>query len=131
MIIYTSSNAWNPNTVIGPTWVRIEGKFLLGATDRGSTGTNILKTASVALNGSGGEAEHKLTGKESGLQDHRHNSNGLAASSQVSPYTWNFAMISDNGQRQAAVQGSGNKDASETHNNMPPFRAVIIWERTA
>ncbi len=70
--IYMSVNSANPGTLFGGSWERITGKFLLAATDNGSTGTDVQSTASVAAGGSGGEASHSLSSGESGVPAHSH-----------------------------------------------------------
>ena len=49
----------DPNEMYGGTWVRIKGKFILGADDN-----------TYPLGSTGGEATHTLT--ESELANHRH-----------------------------------------------------------
>lgn len=70
--IYMSVNSTDPGTLFGGTWERITGKFLLGATDGGSTGTNVLKTASAAAGATGGEAAHTLQKSEIANHGHGH-----------------------------------------------------------
>ena len=64
--IYMSTNSISPATMFGGTWTRIEGQFLLAATDNGSAG------AAQAAGNTGGEATHLLTGAESGTSAHGH-----------------------------------------------------------
>lgn len=73
--IYLSVNSTSPTTLFGGSWDRITGKFLLGATDNGTTGSSIQSNSSVAAGGTGGEAAHKLTSAESGVPAHVHSSN--------------------------------------------------------
>lgn len=62
--IYMSVNSTNPQTLFGGTWERITGKFLLAATDNGSSG------ASQAAGRTGGAASVTLaTGN---LPSHKH-----------------------------------------------------------
>lgn len=65
---YISTNSTNPATLFGfGTWERIEGKFLLGATD-GGTGSG----ASYIAGATGGAATVTLTAAQSGLPAHNH-----------------------------------------------------------
>lgn len=65
---YISTNSTNPATFFGfGTWTRIEGQFLLGATD-GTTGSG----ASYAAGATGGAAAVTLTSAQSGLPAHNH-----------------------------------------------------------
>lgn len=64
--IYMSVNATSPATLFGGTWERIQGRFLLAATDDGSSG------ASQAAGRTGGSATVTLTAAQSGLPAHTH-----------------------------------------------------------
>lgn len=66
--IYMSTNSTSPATLFGfGTWTRIEGKFLLGATD-GGTGSG----ASYVAGATGGAASVTLTAAQSGVPAHSH-----------------------------------------------------------
>lgn len=68
--IYMSTVATDPATLFGfGTWERIAGKFLLGATDNGSSG------ASQAAGNTGGAATVTLTAAQSGVPAHSHGLN--------------------------------------------------------
>jgi microcystin-dependent protein len=62
--IYMSVSPTSPATLFGGTWERITGRFLLAATDGGSSG------ASQAAGRTGGEAAHTLTTSE--MPSHTH-----------------------------------------------------------
>ncbi len=65
---YISTNSTNPTTLFGfGTWERIEGQFLLGATDE-AAGSG----ASYAAGATGGAATVTLTSAQSGLPAHNH-----------------------------------------------------------
>ena len=68
--IYMSVNSTDPGTLFGGTWERITGKFLLSATDNGSSG------ASQAAGNTGGAATVTLTAAQSGVPAHAHGLNG-------------------------------------------------------
>jgi microcystin-dependent protein len=107
-------------TIYGGTkWEKIEGRFLLGA-------NNLYPIGST-----GGEATHTLTVNE--MPPHRHVTQGyhtLAPSS---------LGVDNNRVAQANSFISGdplNTDPNmhlaglgQAHNNMPPYKAVYIWER--
>lgn len=96
----------------GASWSKIEERFLLGA------------SSSYAVNSTGGEVTHKLTISE--MPSHGHNiyvANN--ADFNVTPTAtgnpgWHGNVIS--------TAGTGGNQA---HNNMPPYKAVYIGERTA
>lgn len=67
--IYMSVNSASPATLFGGTWERITGRFLLSATDNGSSG------ASQAAGNTGGAATVTLTAAQSGVPAHSHGMN--------------------------------------------------------
>ena len=96
----------------GGTWVQVTERFLYGSTSAGSTG---------------GEANHTLTINE--MPSHTHTT------------AWNN-MIWNDGNGNIKNPGSGTKMISsstdctytgggQAHNNMPPYRTVYMYRRTA
>jgi len=126
--IYMSLDPTSPGVLFGGTWDRIEGKFLLAATDGGSSG------ASQAAGNTGGEATHLLTSAESGVPAHSH---GI-----TSNYSRTFqAGTNKDGYLRTGTSGTTNiepgvanntaANAAQAHNNMPPYLSVYVWKRTA
>lgn len=120
--IYISTNNNSPQNFLGGTWVRIEGKFLLGA----GSGYNAGST--------GGEATHTLTTSEMPTHTHTIKRRVPSSSSGSSSTVLATTTIS------TAYRGSGvslnnlmmeSAGSSSPHNNMPPYLAVYIWKRTA
>lgn len=99
----------------GTSWTKIEGRFLLGA------------SSSYPVNATGGEATHTLTINEMPSHSHRVapvNTTGTSGSMQT---TFKFGRLEANeGGLETDAAGGG-----QPHNNMPPYKAVYIWERTA
>lgn len=134
--IYMSTNNVSPATFIGGTWTLIQGKFLLAAGDGYTAGDT------------GGEASHTLTAAESGQKaittgtdgGHTHALSlkyraggvltGTAAyfhGDGTNVYT-GFSTVSNTGAHSHSISGS---DATNAHNNMPPYLVVYVWTRTA
>lgn len=113
--IYMSVNNTSPAVLFGGTWQQIKDTFLLACGDTYSNGDT------------GGEAEHTLTVNEIPSHDHYWPSR---SSANVGAYTWNTPWISNSGtgQSQAHTNTTGGGLA---HNNMPPYLAVYVWQRTA
>lgn len=118
--IYISTNsAFNPNTSWGGTWVKTaDGRCLIGA------------NSTYPLGSTGGEASHTLTVEE--MPSHRH------YSSRVNWYNTsqkNGISVNMTEQSNLKVDGPDNYTSyvggSKAHNNMQPYLAVYIWERTA
>lgn len=114
--ILTTENATPPaQRWPGTQWVQITDRFLYGSTAAGTEG---------------GEATHTLTENE--MPGHRHPNgcrvqwyNNAAKGFQV---TWieNANLSIDKETIYTAYVG-GN----QPHNNMPPYRSVYMWRRTA
>lgn len=120
--IYISTSAnFNPNTAWGGRWVKTaDGRCLIGA------------NSTYPLGSTGGEAEHALSIDE--LPSHAHGIYG--ADSRSGDITLDKPMFEykDQGQTTSYVsyilstELAGN---GQSHNNMQPYLAVYIWERTA
>lgn len=102
----------------GDTWTKIEGMFLLG------------QSSSYPINSTGGEATHTLTGNEMPNHTHANKVNTQFHPQKDPSNTYGSAW---------AVDGATNNlnysmtyaGGGAAHNNMPPYKAVYIWERTA
>lgn len=111
--ILINGSGINPQTYIGGTWIaQGTGRVLVGV----GAGTDSRGEArAFALGESGGEYNHVLTNAE------------LPADNIA-----NFSIADTGG-----AMGSGTKAINKTfgsggaHNNMPPYLAVHIWQRTA
>ena len=134
--IYMSTNNVSPATFIGGTWTLIQGKFLLAAGDGYTAGDT------------GGEASHTLTAAESGQKaitisgDGAHQHNVLMKYRQAGVVTGSaayfhgdgtlnytgFSTVADQGAHSHSISGS---NATNAHNNMPPYLVVYVWTRTA
>lgn len=136
IILHCTSSSFNPNVAIGPTWERIEGKFLLGATDGGASSWNTsTKSASIAPGVTGGENDHVLV--ESEIPTHYHIQTIGPNISVVGSPTYGEAPRVYG---QYATQTAGATELKQTtlpyggsssHNNMPPFLSVYIWKRVS
>jgi len=117
--IYMSVNDTSPELLFGGEWEQIQDTFLLAAGSTYSAGTT------------GGEAEHRLTLEE--MPRHTHevlitngahptgNSALLNNAETVMQYTNNIT----------ATAATGHVGNNLPHNNMPPYLAVYMWQRTA
>lgn len=112
--IYLSVTDANPAALFGGTWERIGGRFLLGADTTYTAGST------------GGEAAHTLTADE--MPKHNHEIDNLNASGSATPFMTVQAQEKKGfgGNVQTMYAGGG-----KAHNNMPPYLAVYMWQRTA
>lgn len=124
--IYISTNSnFNPNTSWGGRWRKTaDGRCLIGA------------NSTYPLGSTGGEAEHTLTLNEIASHDH-----GLAdwamswkLNGEAGEVNLNASATSDawsNNRGYFKSQTTKATGGSQPHNNMQPYLAVYIWERTA
>lgn len=124
--IYISVNAsFNPNTSFGGTWVKLTDKFLVGAGD------------TYALGATGGEATHTLTVNEIPSHDHQQQI-GLAGyngwPNQNIGYM-QYEGFSNPKNRYSTYTtvpyNTAGRGGGQSHNNLPPYQAVFMWQRTA
>jgi len=99
----------------GTTWTKIEGRFLLGA------------SSGYPVNSTGGEATHTLTINE--IPAHTHKSNNRDFATYGGGGTFNVST--SGGSDWALQEETASTGGGQAHNNMPPYKAVYIWERTA
>lgn len=148
--IYFNATAANPATLIGfGTWER-------WAVGRMPIGVDPSNPRYDTADDAGGAERVTLAWHESGLRDHAHNVQGNTGGSTVNA-DMNATVAGSNGGGASTVArgsdagvatrliansnhghffnvnsgGSGNADAINSHENMPPFLACYIWKRTA
>lgn len=109
--LYISENATSPAELYGGTWERIEGKFIMGASD------------TYPARSTGGEAEHTLSIGE--MPKHNHLYSAYNQSKRGVPY-----LTAGN---TAWEQKITTNEAGEgkPHNNIPPYYSMYIWRRVA
>lgn len=152
--IYMSTNSTSPESLFGGTWVQIEDRFLLAAGSTytaGASGGAATVTLTAAqsgvpahghtytsptvVSGAGGHS-HTITTKyntgkvASGTGTFQVGSGGSHSTTGVS------SIASNTGTHSHTLTGGGvaqntAANASQAHNNMPPYLVVYVWERTA
>ena len=117
-VLITTTNT-NPGTIIGGTWTAIEGKFLLAQSNSHPAGeTGGAETVTLAVNQ---------------IPQHTHNmANWLRgdASSSGSP-GWTGYALKAQAHGLSEIVNTMPTGGGQAHNNMPPYVAVYVWERTA
>lgn len=147
--IYMSVNSTNPSTLFGGTWARLEGRFLIGAGTNMKTNTNGkygdlgVGEPEFANGETGGQYYHKLGIDE--MPEHNHDTNdwtmvgnkdGVRISTNFgakcisTPETTNI-VPNIKATKNEDGNATGNAGGGKAHNNMPPYLAVYMWERTA
>ena len=113
--VYISASATDPKTLFGGTWTRIKDRFLLAAGDTFAAG----KT--------GGEASHTLTVDE--IPDHTHSYQYTGQSTIIG--TDAIRLYDGDGKLNQYTGPQTSNCGGKAHNNMPPYLAVYVWQRTA
>lgn len=108
--IYMSVNNVSPASFLGGTWEQIQGRFLLASSESYPAGST------------GGEATHTLT--EGEMPRHVHNGHFINLS-----MAGGFDYVP--GGQYAADSDTTPTGGGQPHNNMPPYLAVYMWQRTA
>lgn len=111
----------------GTSWSKIEGRFLLGA------------SSYYAANSTGGEAAHRLTINEMPSHNHAFTSGGhaMCVNTNADPanqHSYGYTVGQNTGWYINANKNTADityNGGNASHNNMPPYKAVYIWERTA
>lgn len=126
-IYISTSTTFNPQTTWGGTWVKTaKGRCLIGAND------------TYHLGSTGGEERHYLTGNE--MPPHGHTAGKAAgfklantgiARSALDKYSEQFLWIDQSSNSASSVLSTNAEGGGASHNNMQPYLAVYIWERTA
>lgn len=125
--IYMSANATNPGTLFGGTWSRIQGRFLLAA------------DSSHAAGSTGGEAAVTLSVKH--LPEHAHDEQLDFSGFGMRPYMQATGATGTGSGKYMTMDNLGSSEVNpvqtrmaggnQPHNNMPPYLAVYVWQRTA
>ena len=136
--IYMSVNNVNPNVLFGGRWEQLKDRFLLGSGDVYENGAT------------GGSATVTLTANQSGLKahghgmahthNHHHNLNknfstGGGGSANAYITTANrktstqYTGYDNTASSKSTTDNNTPSNASESHENMPPYLAVYMWKR--
>ena len=122
--LYISENATSPAELYGGTWERIEGRFIMGASNTYPAGST------------GGEAKHQITVAEMPTHEHFYRADGGGGIPQIafSAWSWGFDVktITQNTEDKTTLGAAiGKAGSNEPHNNIPPYYSMYIWRRVA
>lgn len=125
--IYMSVNNVNPNVLFGGQWEQLKDRFLLGSGDTYTGGST------------GGSATVTLTAAQSGVPAHSHkyqdyNTTYTLKTTNRKPGTstavaYGTGLTAGGGATERTSSNNTAANASQAHNNMPPYLAVYMWER--
>lgn len=120
--VVTLGVSTNPATLYGfGTWTRIQGRVVVGVSD---------SDTDFDLNDTGGAKTHTLSINE--MPAHNHDvwvsggTGGYTGGVATSYYFGNGSHPNYTG-----LSGSYNRGGGQAHNNMQPYIAKYVWERTA
>lgn len=144
---YTSDKGTEPSEIFGfGTWERVKGVFLFGADDdtytAGSEGGEAKHTLTLAESVKHGHNVYVYTGSNpsDGMEAHHWSADGTTAEVAPNGATFSHTWCSGSFKSWGATTMAGGGDpagttnalgGSQPHNNMPPYRVVYCWRRTA
>lgn len=116
-VLITASSAQPSTRWPGTTWSQIKDIFPLAAGDTYKAGST------------GGEATHLLTTEEMPAHAHNFNINSgsPAQKNEVSAGTYNDYAWWEETRSAGVTDYTGD---NQPHNNMPPYKAFYMWQRT-
>lgn len=125
--IHITTNSVNPSNYFDGEWERIQDTFLLAS---GATYEN---------GATGGSATVTLTAAQSGVPAHSHkyqdyNTTYTLKTTNRKPGTstavaYGTSLTAGGGATERTSSNNTAANASQAHNNMPPYLAVYMWER--
>lgn len=120
--LYISENATSPAELYGGTWERIEGKFIMGASDTYPAGST------------GGSATHRQTAKE--VASHAHDIGTNVSGTLMTVPQWRFyitsvSQVSDPNGYECYGMGTNTTGDGEPMNILNPYYSMYIWRRVA
>lgn len=123
---YITESSTTPASLFGGSWVQVINKFLYGASAQSYVGQE------------GGEAAHILTVNE--MPSHAHTPHGYTWITSRGGNTGNLQVTHISGRNALGIEfmqdydqnrHTGDTGGGVAHNNLPPYRYVNIWRRTA
>lgn len=125
--VHITTNNINPSSYFDGEWERIQDTFLLAS---GTTYEN---------GATGGSATVTLTAAQSGVPAHSHkyqdyNTTYTLKTTNRKPGTstavaYGTSLTAGGGATERTSSNNTDANASQAHNNMPPYLAVYMWER--
>ena len=125
--VHITTNSVNPSNYFDGEWERIQDTFLLAS---GTTYEN---------GATGGSATVTLTAAQSGVPAHSHkyqdyNTTYTLKTTNRKPGTstavaYGTSLTAGGGATERTSSNNTAANASQAHNNMPPYLAVYMWER--
>lgn len=118
-VVYQSTDPTDPAELFGGEWEPIQDVFLLAAGPTHAAGST------------GGEESHALTVEEMPSHTHKWRGNDTRNLQTGGADVYRYALFGETLVEDAPGKGPLNAGGDLPHNNMPPYRAVYMWERTA
>lgn len=118
--LYISENATSPAELYGGIWERIEGKFIMGASDTYPAGST------------GGSATHRQTAKE--VASHAHDIGTNVSGTLMTVPQWKFyitsvSQVTDPNGYECYGMATNTTGDGEPMNILNPYYSAYIWRR--
>lgn len=116
--LYISENATSPAELYGGTWERIEGRFIMGASDTYPAGST------------GGSATHTQTGAELAPHEHLIGSN-TTGDMNIPAWSWISEMTQIDSEKNIYQTYSLRSGDGKPMDILNPYYSMYIWRRVA
>lgn len=120
--LFVSNDPTSPAELYGGTWERIEGKFIMGASDTYPAGST------------GGSATHRQTAKE--VASHAHDIGTNVSGTLMTVPQWKFyitsvSQVTDPNGYKCYGMATNTTGDGEPMNILNPYYSAYIWRRVA
>lgn len=120
--LFSSNDPTSPAELYGGTWERIEGKFIMGASDTYPAGST------------GGSATHRQTAKE--VASHAHDIGTNVSGTLMTVPQWKFyitsvSQVTDPNGYKCYGMATNTTGDGEPMNILNPYYSAYIWRRVA
>lgn len=120
--LFCSNDPTSPAELYGGTWERIEGKFIMGASDTYPAGST------------GGSATHRQTAKE--VASHTHDIGTNVSGTLMTVPQWKFyitsvSQVTDPNGYKCYGMATNTTGDGEPMNILNPYYSAYIWRRVA
>ena len=115
---YASENPTSPAELYGGTWERIEGRFIMGASDTYPAGST------------GGSATHTQTGAELSPHEHLIGSN-TTGDMNIPAWSWISEMTQISSEKNIYQTYSMRSGDGKPMDILNPYYSMYIWRRVA
>ena len=139
--LYFTNNATSPAAIVGGSWTKIEEAAIRSSDTVGYVGTDehaittnempVHKHSASGSTGSAGSHTHDMYVKTNAASGSSRQAIQYSSDNSGGEWKWSSSNASAGSHTHSVSISVNNTGGGKAHNNMPPYQAVSIWERTA